>query len=135
MRPVFVPEESLVLPVSACADFGPIVALGLREAGRRGFRLTAEAIQTAERIVTIGEKVRNVAGVVRDLATVDDSGAAEFECMTVEQAKQVLGVSGSAVTARLRLGTLHGTHRRKGDPWLVCVEDLHARMKGSRCPH
>jgi len=133
MRPMFVPEETLILPVSACADFGPIVALGLREARRRGVGLTAEAIQTAERVVLIGEKARNVVPVARSVADVDDAGTDAFESISVKQATEVLGVSGSAVTARLRRGTLHGA--RRNGRWAVCASDIAARAKGSRCPH
>jgi hypothetical protein len=84
-------------------------------------------------VIGLAWSARNVANVARELVTIDDDSADDFDSITVQQAAASLGVSGSAVTARLRRGSLHG--RKDGSRWFVCAEDLTARAKGVQCPH
>ncbi len=120
MRPVPIPGPGVLVPADVAAAIAPALTRALSEAQRLGSYVHPDTAETIERIDMLGNAWLKRNPNVPKVPFLDIDRSDDFESITVQQAAAQLGVSDTAVKARLRNESLRSVKR--GGRWRVDAE-------------
>ncbi len=133
MKPVHLPGFGAGIGYAELARIRHALTRELTKADANREPVSADLRATITMIDDLGAAWETRKTVSSEVSKVDDASLPPLEWTSMKHASQLLGISTQAVGRLRDRGSLHAESDGRG--WRICLESVHARKDGHKCPH